>query len=103
MASATNGGSGDAINLDEYGVLDFGANIHLMGRYARLMNPRFKALWMKSANRESNYMGTSGDFEINCKDKQGSRPGPLVLRDASQMKGSPFGLLSMSLLCERGL
>jgi hypothetical protein len=101
-ASATSGG-GDAINLDEYGVVDSGANRHLMGRHVRLMNPRFKALWMKSANGESNYMDLAGDFEINCEDEHGNKLDPLVLRDASQMKGSPFNLLSMSLLCERGL
>ena len=96
-------GGGDVIDMRHYGVADTGANAHCVSKHLRLTNPRVKKLWMRDAAGKSTLLDRAGDFEIPCVDYDGNHLEPMLVQNASVVPDSPFNLLSISLLCERGV
>ena len=96
-------GGGDVVDLRRYGVADTGANKHCVSRHVRLSNKRFQELWMRDAAGKSTLLQEAGDFELPCLDNNGNELEPMLVQNASVVPNSPFNLLSVSLLCERGV
>ena len=99
---------GDRVNkklfdISQYGVLDSGATFHCFMRHVKLQDLRHKTVMMTLADGAVTPLTLAGDFHLRCRDENGGKIEPLVLRDVSVVKGSPFNLLSLSLFNNEGL
>ena len=100
---ANSSGGGDQVDLRRYGILDSGANHHCVSKHIPLLNKRTKRIWIQNASGGRAMYDQSGDFVIACRDQNGQELEPLLVREATVIPNSSFNLLSISLLCERGV
>ena len=100
-------GGGDAfyVSEDDYAdvaIIDSGANRHNFGDHSRIINRRRANLLTSTADGSQIHITEQGDISLESTDESGTRIDPLVLRDVSIIKGSPFNLMSVGVLCEAG-
>ena len=84
------------------GLLDSGANGHIMVGANGLVNLRRIDRTLHAANDKLTKLHTAGDLTLRVTDEAGNELEPIVLRDASVHKASPINLVSISMLCEEG-
>jgi transposase InsO family protein len=83
-------------------IIDSGANKHLLRELKMLRKIREANIMMESSNGSNTRIDKIGDFHLRTKDEDGNEMDPLVLSDASILKGSPLNLVSVGMLCEKG-
>ena len=97
---------GSLYGIDKDGVeaiVDSGANGHFLGKYIkRLLRQRQASHFVRVADGSAAPVDAVGDFEIPVQDTDGTELDPLLLKDASLLKSSPFNLISVGVLCDAG-
>ena len=92
-----------AHSLDSHtAVADSGATGHMVNKYVTLQHKRLANGRVRIADGGQIDIEQQGDIEVRVVDADGKDLEPLVLKDASVLKDSPFNLVSVGMLCEAG-
>jgi hypothetical protein len=84
-------------------IVDSGASGHFLGKYVkRLLRQRSTDRKVRVADGSAVPVDAVGDFEVPVSDVHGHVLDPLLLKDASLLKSSPFNLVSVGVLCDTG-
>ena len=90
------------LNDPNVAIVDSGANKHLLRELKKLRKIREANIMMQSSNGGNTRIDRVGDLHLRTQDENGNEMEPLVLSDASILKGSPLNLVSVGMLCEKG-
>jgi len=92
----------EALSTNRVAFIDSAATGHFVGQGIELTRQRPVQGGVRLANGDINPIETVGDFELRAVDADGNELEPLLLKDASVLKASPFNLVSVGMLCDEG-
>ena len=89
---------------DNVAIVDTGATGHYLSRRLKslLLRQREGEGSVRVASGGSVPIDTVGDFELQAVDSGGQALAPILLKDASVLRTSPFNLVSVGMLCDAG-